>query len=205
MLSFAPSARVFIALNPVDMRGSFHRLAGDVRRLGAHPLDGSLYLFVTRRRTLLRASWFDRTGWAIFAKRLERGSLELPTARDGVRKVALEPSELAMVLEGREPRSHGARGRRPRPQRRRSRAHPVPDARMMVPDPVGITWHPKLPLQTCACGDETERNVSSLSQCRSLTAQGDGSLGLGSVGLGTDGPGARPSHCGKPLQPQGCS
>lgn len=100
MLSFAPSARVFIALDPVDLRGSFDRLAGDVRRLGADPLDGSLYLFVNRRRTLLRALWFDRTGWAIFAKRLERGSFELPTARDGVRKVALDPSELAMILEG---------------------------------------------------------------------------------------------------------
>jgi transposase len=100
MLSFAPSARVFIALDPVDMRGSFDRLAGDVRRLGADPLDGGLYLFVNRRRTLLRALWFDRTGWALFAKRLERGTFELPVPRDGARRVALDPSELAMILEG---------------------------------------------------------------------------------------------------------
>ena len=44
--------------------------------------------------------WFDRTGWALFAKRLERGSFELPVPHDGVRKVALDPSELAMILEG---------------------------------------------------------------------------------------------------------
>ncbi len=100
MLTFAPSARVFIALDPVDMRGSFDRLAGDVRRLGADPLDGGLYLFVNRRRTLLRALWFDRTGWAIFAKRLERGTFELPVPQGDARRVALDPSELAMILEG---------------------------------------------------------------------------------------------------------
>ena len=100
MLSLAPSARIFIALDPVDMRGSFDRLAGDVRRLGADPLDGGLYLFVNRRRTLLRALWFDRTGWALFAKRLEKGTFELPIVADGERKVALDPSQLAMILEG---------------------------------------------------------------------------------------------------------
>ena len=100
MLSFAPTTRIFIGLDAVDMRGSFDRLAGDVRRLGADPLDGNLYLFVNRRRTLLRALWFDRSGWALYAKRLERGSFQLPAAPDGVRQLAIDPAQLAMILEG---------------------------------------------------------------------------------------------------------
>ncbi len=82
------------------MRGSFDALAGHVRRLPADPLDGHIYLFVNRRRTLIKALWFDRTGWAIFSKRLERGTFELPENPEGARKVAVDPALLAMILEG---------------------------------------------------------------------------------------------------------
>ena len=100
MLSLGPNTRVFVCLDPVDMRGSFDALAGHVRGLHADPLDGHLYLFVNRRRRLLKAIWFDRTGWAIFSKRLERGTFQLPNAQDGRRKVPVDYAELAMILEG---------------------------------------------------------------------------------------------------------
>lgn len=100
MLTLAPNTRVFVVLDPVDMRGSFDALAGQVRRLKADPLDGHLYLFVNRRRRLLKALWFDRTGWAIFAKRLERGSFELPAVDGDARKIDVDPAQLAMILEG---------------------------------------------------------------------------------------------------------
>lgn len=100
MLNFAPNTRVFVALDPVDMRGSFDALAGHVRRLQQDPADGSLYLFLNRRRRLMKAIWFDRTGWAIFSKRLERGTFELPQPKDGTRQVLVDPAQLAMILEG---------------------------------------------------------------------------------------------------------
>ena len=100
MLSFAPTTRIFVALDPIDMRGSFDALAGHVRRLHADPLDGHLYLFVNKRRRLLKALWFDRTGWALYSKRLERGTFELPSADGESGKVAIDPAQLAMILEG---------------------------------------------------------------------------------------------------------
>jgi transposase len=99
MLNFAANARIFLALEPVDMRGSFDALAGHVRRLHADPLDGSLYVFLNRRRQLMKAIWFDRSGWAIFSKRLERGTFELPAA-NASRKVQIDPAQLSMILEG---------------------------------------------------------------------------------------------------------
>jgi hypothetical protein len=90
----APSARIFIALDPVDMRGSFDRLAGDVRRLGADPLDGGLYLFVNRRRTLLRALWFDRTGWALLASGTSEPCAPNVHHRCSTRDVFLTPTIL---------------------------------------------------------------------------------------------------------------
>ena len=100
MLNFGPNTRIFVGLDPVDMRGSFDALAGHVRRLRADPLDGHLYLFVNRRRKLLKAIWFDRNGWAIYSKRLERGSFELPPVDADECKVAIDPAQLAMILEG---------------------------------------------------------------------------------------------------------
>lgn len=93
MLTLGTTTRVFVALGPVDMRGSFDELAG-------HVLDSHLYLYVSRRRRPLKALWFDRIGWAIFAKRLERGSYELPAAPPGVGQIAVDRAQLAMILEG---------------------------------------------------------------------------------------------------------
>jgi transposase len=100
VLSPSPTTRIFVALDPVDMRGSFDALAGHVRRLHGDPLDGNLYVFVNRRKTLLKALWFDRTGWAIYAKRLERGTFELPKVDDDTRQVVVDPAQLTMILEG---------------------------------------------------------------------------------------------------------
>lgn len=100
MLTPGPNTRVFVALQPVDMRGSFDALAGHVRRLHADPLDGHIYLFIHRRRTLVKALWFDRTGWAIFSKRLEQGSFQLPLAPPNTAQIPVDPAQLAMILEG---------------------------------------------------------------------------------------------------------
>jgi len=100
MLTPSPTTRIFVALDPVDMRGSFDALAGHVRRLHGDPLDGNLYVFVNRRKTLLKSLWFDRSGWAIFSKRLERGSFELPQVDDDRRQIAVDPAQLTMILDG---------------------------------------------------------------------------------------------------------
>lgn len=100
MLNLGPNTRIFVAVGTIDLRASFDALAGHVRRLHADPLDGNLYLFLSRTRRLLKVLWFDRTGWAIFAKRLERGTFQIPTAPADATTVAVDPAQLAMILEG---------------------------------------------------------------------------------------------------------
>ena len=116
MLTLAPTTRVFVALEPVDMRGSFDALAGHVRRLRSEPLDGHLFLFVNRRRNLMKLLWFDGSGWCILSKRLELGTFQLPEVDQGVDKVPIDSAQLAMILEGIDLRA---------PRRRRYR-HPGP-------------------------------------------------------------------------------
>ncbi len=100
MLSFAPGVRIFVGLEPVDMRGSFDALAGAARRLGLDPVDGHLYFFLNRRRRLCKMVWWDGSGWCLFSKRLSRGTFELPAVAAGVDRVAVDAATLASLLEG---------------------------------------------------------------------------------------------------------
>jgi transposase len=100
VLTLLPSVRVFLAVDPVDMRGSFDALAGHVRRLGLDPISGHLYVFLARNRRLAKVIWFDGSGWCILAKRLVRGTFELPTDLEGVDRLAIDASSLAALLEG---------------------------------------------------------------------------------------------------------
>jgi transposase len=100
MLSLPPTVRVFVAVEPLDMRGSFDALAGAVRRLGLDPVDGHLYLFLNKRRRLAKALWFDGSGWCVLAKRLEAGSFQLPLLTGDERQVQVDGTTFASLLAG---------------------------------------------------------------------------------------------------------
>ena len=99
MLSLPPTMKVFVATQPADMRKSFDGLValvhGVVRR---DPLSGHLFCFFNRRRTMMKAVYWDRNGYCLVAKRLVKGTFVLPPAKAGV--VELEAVELALILEG---------------------------------------------------------------------------------------------------------
>lgn len=100
MLSLPPSVRVFVAVQPIDMRGSFDSLAGAVRRLDLDPVDGHLYLFLNKRRRIAKALWFDGSGWCLLAKRLEAGSFQLPTFDDAQAQVQVDGATFTSILAG---------------------------------------------------------------------------------------------------------
>lgn len=99
MLSLGPATRVFLATQPFDMRGSFRSLAGAARRLGLEPTDGHLYVFLSRQRTIAKILCFDRSGWWVFMKRLERGTFQLPDA-GGADRLVVDSATLTLLLEG---------------------------------------------------------------------------------------------------------
>ena len=100
MLSLSPAVRVFVAVEPLDMRGSFDSLAGAVRRLGLDPVDGHLYLFLNKRRRLAKALWFDGSGWCVLAKRLEAGSFQLPPVNESDSRVEVDGNTFAAIIAG---------------------------------------------------------------------------------------------------------
>lgn len=100
MIMTPAAVRIFVCTRPTDMRKSFDGLTGLVQEcFRQDPLAGHLFLFVNRRRDRLKLLYFDRDGLAIWYKRLEAGSFEIPTAAK-TNGVEIEPAQLAMILSG---------------------------------------------------------------------------------------------------------
>lgn len=66
--------RVHVYGRPVDMRKSYDGLYALTRQeLGQDPLSGRLFVFINRRATQMKVLYWDRTGFCVWAKRLEQG------------------------------------------------------------------------------------------------------------------------------------
>ena len=77
---FFPEAqvRVWLYTRPTDMRKSFDGLAALVRNaLQEDPTSGHLFVFLNRKRTQMKVLYFDRSGYCLWSKRLERGRFQL--------------------------------------------------------------------------------------------------------------------------------
>jgi transposase len=102
MLSFTGGLKVFVALEPVDLRKSFGGLEGLVsERLGEDLRQGALFVFINRRHTRLKILCWDGTGLWLLMKRLEQGTFSWPKSIEAGRvKLKLTPEALAMLTDG---------------------------------------------------------------------------------------------------------
>jgi transposase len=95
--------RVHLYGEPADMRKSYDGLQALVRHaMGREPLDGALYVFVNRRGTQLKCLYFDRSGFCIWAKRLEAGRFVGDWSR--IHTQEMDWTALKLLLEGLEGR-----------------------------------------------------------------------------------------------------
>ena len=101
----APSlhTKVYLARDATDMRKSFPGLIALTEAvLRQEPTSGHLFMFLNRRRDMMKILYWDGTGFCIWAKRLERGSFQRPSAVAGEQQPSLELSatQWSMILEG---------------------------------------------------------------------------------------------------------
>lgn len=102
MLSFAGSLKVFVALDPIDMRKGFEGLHATVtHQLKADARCGALFAFTNKKRTRIKILYWDKTGLWLLTKRLEKGTFYWPraAAAQGAR-IELAPEALAMLTDG---------------------------------------------------------------------------------------------------------
>lgn len=102
MLSFSSAVRIYLAVDPVDMRKSFDGLyAVAVQQLGENPIHGGMFVFSNKRRNRLKILFFDGTGLWVLAKRLEKGGFTWPRGVDAAGgKLHLKSEALSMLLGG---------------------------------------------------------------------------------------------------------
>jgi transposase len=102
MLTLPPSVRIFIAAEPIDLRRGFDGLAATTRSLiRRDPLSGHVFAFVNRRKNRIKLLVWDRTGFVLLYKRLERGSFQIPSQPDpGDRHIEVDAGQLGLMLEG---------------------------------------------------------------------------------------------------------
>ena len=99
MLSLSTATRVFIALEPVDMRQSFNGLYARVQTvLQEEPTSGHWFVFTNKPRNRLKILFWDGSGLILCTKRLERGTFA-PMSGEG-KSLSLRPEELLLLLHG---------------------------------------------------------------------------------------------------------
>ena len=101
MISLPHPVRVFLHTPPTDLRKGFDALSGLVTTaFSQDPISGHLFLFVNRRRDRLKILYWDRDGLAIWYKRLETGSFQLPVISHDAVSVEMSSTQLTLILSG---------------------------------------------------------------------------------------------------------
>ena len=98
---FFPEGRIRVYLygQPADMRKSFDGLYALARQgWQQDPLSGHLFAFVNRRASQIKVLYFDRSGWCLWAKRLEAGRFFSDWREVGNRE--MDWTALKLMLEG---------------------------------------------------------------------------------------------------------
>ena len=100
MIGFPQVSRYYLYTGSTDMRKSFTGLGGLViNEMGKELRSGDGYVFVNKRRTMIKILVWDRTGFVIYYKRLSSGTIELPKTNASISS-PLSVSKLLLMLEG---------------------------------------------------------------------------------------------------------
>ena len=104
MLTLGTTGRIWLCTQPVDGRKGFDGLCAVVTaHLGQDPLSGDLFVFRNRRGDRLKVLAWQGDGYAMYLRRLERGTFAFPAADANAadtHAVTVTPTELAMILGG---------------------------------------------------------------------------------------------------------
>ena len=101
MLAFPSAIKIYVAVQPVDMRKQFNGLWSAAQEiLQEDPKSGAVFAFINQSRTRLKLLYWDGTGVWVLAKRLEQGRFSWPAPSENKTKLSLAPEALALLVSG---------------------------------------------------------------------------------------------------------
>jgi len=101
MISFSSKQRYFLYRGVADMRKSFNGLCAIVINEFNHPLmSRDIFVFINKRKNQIKLLMWDVTGFAIYYKKLERGTFELPVVDEEEQTIELSWRDVVFLLEG---------------------------------------------------------------------------------------------------------
>jgi transposase len=99
MISFPSHCRIYMAIEPINMNSSFDRLSLLVEEIiKQSPLNGHLFVFRNKQRDKIKLLLWDRNGFWIYYRRLERGRFKIPKIKD--QYIELSHDDLRLLLDG---------------------------------------------------------------------------------------------------------
>jgi len=101
MLTLPPSVRIFLYTQPTDMRCGFNKLSMFAHHMmGQDPFSGHLFVYFNKRGDKCKILFWDRTGFCIWYKQLEKGSFERINHAGQTTTLEVDMTTLSLILEG---------------------------------------------------------------------------------------------------------
>lgn len=101
MLHLSASCRYYLCTAPTDLRKHFDSLSGLVTTvMNQNVLSGDMFIFINRKHNQIKLLLFEGDGFAIYHKRLEKGTYEVPVAGSETGSVIVSQQQLVLLLQG---------------------------------------------------------------------------------------------------------
>jgi transposase len=101
MLHLSAFCKYYLYNNPTDLRKGFDSLSGIVTSaLQMNALSGSVFIFINKKHNQVKLLLWEGDGFAIYHKRLERGTYEIPVTKDNAYDIAISNEALQHILQG---------------------------------------------------------------------------------------------------------
>lgn len=101
MIALNPDCRYFLYRLPININKSFYSLAAIAReQMNAEPLSRDIFIFLNNKCTQVKLLVWQGDGFAIFHKRLEQGTFELPAFFHDQKHIVITYSQLLLILQG---------------------------------------------------------------------------------------------------------
>ena len=101
MLHLSSSCNYYLHHSATDMRKGFDSLCGIVTsQLQMDALSGSIFIFINKKRNQVKLLLWEGDGFALYYKRLEKGTYEIPGANNGSSSLAITAQQLQFILQG---------------------------------------------------------------------------------------------------------